>query len=118
MKPNAEGFTEFLIFLISALGLALDPPVFLACVLLSGTGSVFARTFMQVSKRAPLVITLGAGLFLSLVLILVNEAYFDFRPQLAAAGGGFASVIVLPWLVRKFPSLADMAADKFLGGGK
>lgn len=113
----ADALANAIVLIISALGLMMEPHEFVAGIFMSMAGSAGLRIMMPDAKHRAIWLTLAMGITLGVVGMMVTQAMpqYGVSPQLAAFAGGVASVLVLPWLARRFPSLADSAADKFIG---
>lgn len=118
-----DPFYDFLALLISGLGFSLDPPAFLASLLLALAGATITRMFTPERSRKALALSLCAGVFVALMLMSANRALMDhgyggFPQQLVAGVGGFMAVAFISWFNKSFPALADRIAERMIGKGQ
>lgn len=116
-----EAFSDALIVLASGLGLTMDPPVFIGCILLASSGAVIGRGFTPIAVgRKAFGLTLSSGLLFALMAVLLNQALYSgglippISPQLVAILGGLLGPLALPLLLRLFPSLAERIFDHYI----
>ncbi|MEP4195989.1 MAG: hypothetical protein ABJL99_10180 [Aliishimia sp.] len=122
---GAEALRDGLFLVASGLGLMLEPPVLVACILLSVVGAVVGRGFSP-AMAAPraYILTLAGGVIFGIGLLLVDQSLHQsvdwwpvLPPQLIAIIAGFIGPLALPLILRRFPMLADRLIDRYLPDG-
>lgn len=123
--PFSETFADGLIVIISGFGLILDPPAFVACLLLASFGAVVGRGFTPIAiGRRAFGLTLGGGLLFALILLLGFQATYlagwtpYISPQLLAIIGGLLGPLALPFIMTRFPNFADRLLGRYIPEGK
>ena len=108
-----ETLIEYVTVFLGGLGLAMELPVFLGGCLLAASGAVLVRMFM--SSRRAVGVAIGASIFFAVVAALFNQyRELGYPPQLVMALAGGLSPLILPWLAKNAPDLAD----KWIAGKK
>lgn len=118
----ADGFKDGIVLVVSAVGLSLEPHVFVACIILSLVGAVVGRGFTPVmAQRKTFILTLGAGLLSTIVALLLNQSAAGWAewwphlpPQLIAAIGGAFGPLTIAFLMKKFPVIAERVLGRVL----
>lgn len=115
----AEGVKDGVVLVVSALGLTMEPHVFVACILLSAAGAVVGRGFTpEMAHRRAFGLTLAAGVFFTVVALLLDQVasgawgwWIEIPPQLISMICGAIGPLAIALLMKKFP----MVAERFLG---
>jgi len=118
----AEPLREGLVVILSALGLVMDPPVFVACILLSMSGAVIGRGFSPaMARRRAFGLSLGGGVLVTLFGFMLDQmgrATFDWWPTIPpgaiAIAAGLSGPFLLAWLMKNFPNIFERLAGKYL----